>query len=148
MNNDARMRVLDAVNKYNVLAGAMSNCFHFINNHIFTYGKSPKYGGVAMNIVHVWVHVKPDCIGEFVVATLKNAEQSLKEPGIAKFDVIQQTDDKTRFILVEVYRSDEAASDHKQTSHYMLWRDQVAEMMAEPRFSIKYINHFPVDSGW
>lgn len=101
-----------------------------------------------MNIVHVWVHVKPECIGEFIAETLKNAEQSLKEPGVARFDVIQQIDDMTRFILVEVYRTNESSANHKQTAHYQHWKERVADMMAEPRFSLKYINHFPEDSGW
>jgi quinol monooxygenase YgiN len=72
----------------------------------------------------------------------------VQEPGIARFDVIQQSDDATRFVLVEVYRTDEAPARHKETAHYQVWRDRVAEMMAEPRTSVKYRNLFPPEEGW
>jgi quinol monooxygenase YgiN len=101
-----------------------------------------------MLIVHVHVHVKPDSIEAFKEATVENADHSLKEPGIARFDVIQQADDPARFILVEVYRSAEATAAHKETPHYIKWRDTVAEMMAEPRRSVKYSNIFPDEEGW
>lgn len=101
-----------------------------------------------MNIVHVHIHVKPEFIEEFIVETLENARQSVQEPGIARFDVIQLVDDPTRFVLVEVYRSEEAPAAHKQTAHYLRWRDKVADMMAEPRSGVKYHNLFPEDSGW
>lgn len=101
-----------------------------------------------MYIVHVFVHVKPDQVEAFKAATLENARQSVKEPGIARFDVIQQIDDPARFVLVEVYRSPEAPASHKETAHYQKWRDTVEEMMAEPRTSIKYVNLFPDDAGW
>ena len=101
-----------------------------------------------MIIVHVHIHVKPDCIEAFRQATIANASQSVKEPGIARFDVIQQADDPTRFVLVEVYRTSEAPAQHKETAHYLTWRDTVAEMMAEPRTSVKYANIFPEDAGW
>ena len=96
-----------------------------------------------MNIVHVHVHVKPEFVEAFKQATIENASNSVKEAGVARFDVIQQNDDPTRFILVEVYRSAEAAAAHKETAHYAKWRDTVAEMMAEPRQGIKYANIFP-----
>src|SRR5512134_463959 len=101
-----------------------------------------------MLIVHVFVHLKPEFIESFKAATIENARNSVQEPGIARFDVIQQSDDPTRFILVEVYRSTEATAAHKETAHYAKWRDGVADMMAEPRRSVKYGNAFPDDRGW
>ncbi|MCX6353461.1 MAG: putative quinol monooxygenase [Candidatus Aureabacteria bacterium] len=99
-----------------------------------------------MLIVHVFVHVKPGCVDAFKTASIKNARNSVQEPGVARFDVIQQQDDPTRFILVEIYRSPDAPAQHKETSHYKKWRDAVEEMMAEPRKSIKHINIFPADN--
>lgn len=101
-----------------------------------------------MLIVHVFVQVKPDQVEAFRSATLENARNSVQEPGIARFDVIQQQDDPTRFVLVEVYRTPEDPGKHKETSHYQKWRDMVADMMAEPRTSIKYTNVFPDEQGW
>ena len=101
-----------------------------------------------MLIVHVFIHVKLECVEAFKAASLENARNSILEPGIARFDVIQQTDDPTRFVLVEVYRTTEATVQHKETAHYARWRDAVAEMMAEPRSSVKYTNLFPADMGW
>ena len=101
-----------------------------------------------MFIVHVFVHVKENRVEAFKEATLENARHSVEEPGVARFDIIQQVDDPTRFILVEVYRTPEDPARHKETAHYRKWRDTVAEMMAEPRSSIKYDNVFPDESGW
>jgi quinol monooxygenase YgiN len=101
-----------------------------------------------MLIVHVHVNVKSQFVEAFKEATLENASNSIKEAGIARFDVLQQEDDPTCFVLVEVYKSDEASAAHKKTVHYLKWRDAVAEMMAEPRKGIKYINLFPDDSQW
>ena len=101
-----------------------------------------------MFIVHVHVHVKPDCLDQFRRATLENARSSIEEPGVARFDVLQQSDEPTRFLLVEVYRQPEDATRHKDTAHYQVWRDTVADMMAEPRSSVKYANVFPDDAGW
>jgi len=101
-----------------------------------------------MLIVHVHVKVKPDCIEAFCQATIENARKSVQEPGIARFDVIQQPDDPARFVLVEVYRTDDAPARHKETGHYAAWRDAVAGMMAEPRTSVKFRNLFPGDQGW
>ena len=101
-----------------------------------------------MNIVFVHVHVKPEFVDAFKQATVENASSSVKEEGIARFDVVQQADDPTRFILVEVYKSVEASAAHKETTHYLKWRDTVADMMAEPRQGIKYSNIFPDDGGW
>lgn len=101
-----------------------------------------------MFIVHVFVHVKPDQVEAFKEATLENARNSVQEPGIARFDVIQQQDDTNRFVLVEVYRTAGDPAKHKETAHYKKWRDTVAEMMAEPRSAIKYNNIFPGEDGW
>jgi len=101
-----------------------------------------------MLIVHVHVHVKPEFVKAFKEATLENARNSVQEPGIARFDVIQQQDDPTRFVLVEVYRTSQDPARHKETAHYQAWRDTVAEMMAEPRHSVKYANLFPDDEDW
>jgi quinol monooxygenase YgiN len=101
-----------------------------------------------MLIVHVHVHVKPEFIEEFKKATVANARASVKEPGIARFDVIQQQDDPTRFVLVEVYRTSEAPAQHKETAHYATWRDAVTPLIAEPRSSVKFGNVFPSDEGW
>ena len=101
-----------------------------------------------MLVVHVQIHVKPESVEAFIQATIANARESLCESGIARFDVVQQTDDPTRFVLVEVYRSVEATIAHKATRHYEIWRDTVAPMMAEPRSSIKFSAVFPDDNGW
>ena len=101
-----------------------------------------------MLIVHIHVHVKPEFVEAFRAASLENARNSIQEPGIARFDVIQQMDDPTRFILVEVYRTVDDPARHKETPHYARWRDTVAEMMAEPRTAVKFANLFPEDSGW
>jgi autoinducer 2-degrading protein len=101
-----------------------------------------------MFIVQVHVKVKPEFVDEFIDATLENAKNSIQEPGIARFDVVQQIDDPTRFVLVEVYRTSEDPARHKETGHYARWRDAVADMMAEPRSSVKYTNLFPENSEW
>ncbi len=101
-----------------------------------------------MLIVHVHVRVKPDCIEAFRQATIENARQSVKESGIARFDVVQQSDNPTRFVLVEVYRSVEATTAHKATAHYAAWRDRVEPLMAEPRSRVEYSNVFPDEEGW
>ncbi len=98
-----------------------------------------------MLVVHVHVHVKPDSVEAFKEATRLNARLSLLEPGVLRFDVFQQQDDPTRFVLVEVYRDAEAAAAHKETQHYPVWREAVAPMMAEPRFSVKFNKVFPDD---
>ena len=98
-----------------------------------------------MLVVHVHVSVKPEQIQDFLKATHANARESVKEPGIARFEVVQQLDDPTRFVFVEAYRTREAPAAHKETKHYQLWRDTVAPMMAEPRASVKFENVFPED---
>jgi (4S)-4-hydroxy-5-phosphonooxypentane-2,3-dione isomerase len=101
-----------------------------------------------MFIVHVHVHVREDCVDAFREVSVANARKSVQEPGVARFDVVQQLDDPTRFVLVEVYRTPEDPAKHKETAHYAAWRDAVADMMAEPRSSVKYANCFPDDAGW
>jgi quinol monooxygenase YgiN len=102
----------------------------------------------AMLIVYVHVRVKPEYVEAFKTATLANARSSVQEPGVARFDVVQQSDDATKFVLVEVYRDAAASAAHKETKHYPVWRDTVAAMMAEPRTSVKFNNIFPDDQGW
>ena len=101
-----------------------------------------------MLVVHIHVRVKPEDVEAFKHATLANARASLQEPGVARFDIVQQQDDPTRFVLVEAYRDAEAPAAHKETKHYQAWRDAVAPMMAEPRSSVKFANLFPDDPGW
>jgi (4S)-4-hydroxy-5-phosphonooxypentane-2,3-dione isomerase len=101
-----------------------------------------------MHVVLVHVHVKLESVESFKKATIENARKSLKEPGIARFDVIQQDGDVTRFILIEAYRTPDDALKHKDAAHYQVWRDAVADMMAEPRRSLKYVNIFPDDTSW
>jgi quinol monooxygenase YgiN len=99
-----------------------------------------------MLVVHVHIVVKPEHLEAFRIATLANAQQSIQESGIARFDVLQQSDDPASFVLVEAYRTAEAPAAHKETSHYRVWRDVVAPMMAEPRSSVKFMNLFPADN--
>ncbi|MBN8248680.1 MAG: antibiotic biosynthesis monooxygenase [Verrucomicrobia bacterium] len=101
-----------------------------------------------MRIVLVQVRVRPDAVAAFVEASRANAAASLREPGVARFDIVQQADDPTRFVLVEVYRDDEAPARHKATLHYAAWRDAVAPMMAEPRTGVAYTAAAPDLSGW
>ena len=96
----------------------------------------------------VHIHVKSECVEAFKSATLENARHSVKEFGIARFDMLQQAEDPTRFTLIEVYRTAEAPAQHKETAHYQLWRDTVADMMAEPRLGVRHATVFPDDSGW
>ena len=91
-----------------------------------------------MLVVHVHVRVKPEFIEAFRQASAENARHSVREPGIARFDVMQQADDPARFVLVEAYRTADAPALHKETAHYATWRDAVADLMAEPRKSVKY----------
>jgi autoinducer 2-degrading protein len=101
-----------------------------------------------MLIVHVFVHVKPDSVGAFTAATLENARNSVQEAGVVRFDVVQQDDDPTRFLLLEIYRTADDPARHKATAHYAVWRDAVEPMMAEPRRSVKYHALFPDPAGW
>jgi quinol monooxygenase YgiN len=101
-----------------------------------------------MFIVLVHIKVKPEFVDAFKQATIENARNSVQEPGIARFDFIQELDDPAKFVLVEVYRDMDAPGKHKETSHYLAWRDAVADMLPEPRFSVKYQNIFPADADW
>lgn len=102
----------------------------------------------SLLVVHVDCRVKPECVDAFVEATLANARASVKEPGVARFDVVQDRDDAARFVLVEIYRTPEAPAAHKATPHYAAWRDAVAPMMAEPRTSRKFTNVHPDDDAF
>lgn len=101
-----------------------------------------------MHLVLVSIHVKPEAVDAFIAATLDNVKNSVQEPGIARFDFIQQADDPTRFMLIEVYRDAEAPARHKETAHYLRWRDTVADMMAEPRSGVRYTPIFPDATAW
>ena len=101
-----------------------------------------------MLIVHVFVHVKSDAVVAFQAATVENARNSVQEPGVVRFDVIQQEDDPTRFLLVEIYRTAADPALHKETKHYLTWREVVEPMMAEPRRSVKYRAVFPEEARW
>lgn len=99
--------------------------------------------------VHVFCVTKPGTEDAFLQATLENARQSAQEPGIARFDVLQDSENKQKFCLVEVYKTPKAPAEHKETRHYLTWRDTVADMMAEPRQAIKFVNKFPSTvEGW
>ena len=102
----------------------------------------------TLHSLHVQVHVKPESVEAFRAATLANAQASVKEPGILRFDVYQDREDETRFVLVEVYRSPEAHAEHRTTAHYQAWREAVDGLMAEPRVPRKFVNVFPSDDGW
>ena len=101
-----------------------------------------------MHIVHVRVHVRPEAVEEFKRATIENARSSVQEPGVARFDCVQQQDDRTKFVLIEVYRSAEAPAAHRETAHYVKWRDTVEPMMAEPRQRALYNAVYPDEQGW
>ncbi len=102
----------------------------------------------SLLIVHVHVRVVPGAAPDFLSATLANAEASRQEPGVLRFDVLEGREDPLRFVLVEVYRDEAAAASHKQTAHYARWRDAVADLMAEPRRSQRYLNVSPDDAGF
>ena len=101
-----------------------------------------------MFIVHVYAHVKPEHVAAFEQASLENSRESLKEPGVARFDLVQELDDPTRFALLEVYRSEADTVKHKETAHYAKWRDIVEPMLVKPRSRTKYRNLAPADPGW
>ena len=101
-----------------------------------------------MFIVHVFAQVKPDCMAAFCEATIENARHSVQEPGVVRFDFIQQRDDPTQFVLVEVYRTEADTVSHKRTAHYAKWQTTVEELLAQPRSRIFYQNIFPEDENW
>ena len=102
----------------------------------------------SLIVVHVHARVKPDAVEAFRAASIDNARASVQEPGVARFDVVQSSEDPTRFVLVEVYRTPDAPAAHKATAHYARWRDAVADLMAEPRSSARYVHVAPQDDGW
>ena len=101
-----------------------------------------------MLIVHVHVRVRPEYVDAFAAATLENARNSVREPGVVRFDVVQLADDPTTFLLMEIYRTPEDPARHKATAHYAAWRDAVEPMMAAPRSSEKFRALFPEPAGW
>lgn len=101
-----------------------------------------------MIIVHVRTAVNPDSIDAFINATLKNAQNSINEPGVIRFDFIQQADSPSNFLLIEIFKNEDAAAKHKQTPHYIKWRDAVETMMSQPRNSIKYKAIYPEEKKW
>ncbi len=101
-----------------------------------------------MFIVLVYVHVRQGSIDAFLQASIENAEASRLEPGVVRFDVIQQADDPTRFLLIEIYRSEADPARHKETAHYLKWRETVADMMAEDRRAVRYQIISPPEQSW
>jgi (4S)-4-hydroxy-5-phosphonooxypentane-2,3-dione isomerase len=102
----------------------------------------------GLHVAIVECRVKPDALAAFAEATAANASSSLEEPGVVRFDVLQDRDDPTRFVLYEVYRDRDGQAAHRETAHYQRWRDTVAAMMAEPRSARKLVNVFPDDDAW
>jgi (4S)-4-hydroxy-5-phosphonooxypentane-2,3-dione isomerase len=96
-----------------------------------------------MIVTCVYVHVKPEALEEFIIASEANHFASVKEPGNIRFDFVQQADDPYRFMIYEAYESEEAAAAHKNTAHYLKWRDSVQEMMAESRKGVRYNILYP-----
>lgn len=101
-----------------------------------------------MHVLHVFLHVKPEYVEAFKAATLENARNSVQEAGILRFDVIQQADDPTRFVLAEVYRSQDARAQHRETAHFLKWHDTVTDMLVTPRTRTEYVSIFPDEEGW
>ncbi|WP_027415469.1 putative quinol monooxygenase [Aneurinibacillus terranovensis] len=101
-----------------------------------------------MYIVHVSIKVKEQHISAFRKVSIENARNSLNETGVARFDVLQQQDDPSNFLLVEVYYTPEAQLKHRETEHFKKWRAAIADMIAEPYTFVKYDNSFPNESGW
>jgi len=97
-----------------------------------------------MTVTCVHIHVRPESIGKFIEASTANHLEAIKEPGNIRFDFVQQTDDRTRFMLYEAYETEETAAAHKNTPHYLAWREAVKDMMAEPRYGVKYDILMPV----
>jgi quinol monooxygenase YgiN len=101
-----------------------------------------------MTVAPVSIRVKPEHMQAFIAATPENACHSVQEAGIARFDFIQQEDDPTHFMLIEVFRSPEAQQAHCETAHYRAWRDAVADLLAEPRVSVRCLPLFPDQALW
>ena len=111
-------------------------------------GEGGNEAGKGLLVVHVHCHVRPDHVADFRAASISNARASVQEPGIARFDIIEDREDPCHFVLLEVYRNADAPAAHKETGHYQAWRDTVAPMMAKPRTSQKFVNTFPDDTEW
>ena len=101
-----------------------------------------------MLVIHVDVRVRPDDVEAFLIETRRNASLSVAEPGVRRFDVLLDEGDTTHVVLSEAYQDQEAVDAHKRTEHYARWRDAVADLMAEPRTSARYVNVAPEDDGW
>jgi quinol monooxygenase YgiN len=101
---------------------------------------------MIIKVVHI--HVKPEDVEAFAAASLQNASNSVREQGVARFDVIQEDQDPNRFVLYEAYYSAEAVASHTETAHYHAWRAAVADMMAEPRRAVTYVSRFPEGADW
>jgi quinol monooxygenase YgiN len=101
-----------------------------------------------MFIIQVFIHVKSESVEAFKELSTENASNSVKEPGVVRFDLLQQIDDPTRFTLFEVYRNPDGHAAHRETAHYARWRDAVPEMMADARSAVKYQSIFPSDEAW
>jgi quinol monooxygenase YgiN len=101
-----------------------------------------------MHVVLVQIHVKPEYREAFIEASKENGRNSIREPGIQRFDFIQQVEDPDRFVLIEVYNQPEDQQKHRETAHYVKWKDTVTDMMAEPRVGVKYTNLYPPDKAW
>ena len=102
----------------------------------------------SLHIAIVHAHVRPERVEAFREASMLNASESRKEAGVLRFDLLQEAEDPTRFVFIEVFRSPAAAAAHRETAHYQRWRDTVNEMMAETRTNKKYVNVSPDDAGW
>lgn len=96
-----------------------------------------------MHVTMVHVHVKPEHVEAFIHATRTNHEHSVKEPGNLRFDVLQSADDHTHFLLYEAYATEADAARHKETAHYLQWRNMVAPWMAGPRQGVRYHGLLP-----
>lgn len=97
-----------------------------------------------MYVTIVHVYVKPECVDDFVQATRLNHEASVQEDGNLRFDVLQMADNPQKFVLYEAYTDEQSANAHKNTEHYLSWRDSVANCMAQPREGVKYAALYPV----
>ncbi|NJN24915.1 MAG: antibiotic biosynthesis monooxygenase [Cyclobacteriaceae bacterium] len=97
---------------------------------------------MIVTFVHVWV--KPKNIDSFIQATIANHKKSIKEPGNLRFDLSQADDNSSKFVIYEAYISEDAAAAHKETEHYKIWRDTVAEWMYKPRMGEKYTLLAPI----
>lgn len=101
-----------------------------------------------MIIMNVFLRIKPERVNDFIAATLQNGNLTTQEPGNIRFELIQQTDDPTRFILTEIYRTQADMDAHFQSQHFQEWRAAVNDAFAEPGYSATYTPHFPSPSAW